>query len=88
MTIPAMMINEFKVPAMADGLRNGPADLVGYQVKYCKADMDDLTETSALQEIETRGLNPNGNVVLLNRDKFTFMDKYFIVLQYMERAPQ
>lgn len=86
--MPGMTTTEFKVPPMADGLKNNrDVMLEGFTVKYCKADMDDVAETQILQQIETRGLN-GIDVVILNRDKFTFMDKYFIVLQYMERSPQ
>ena len=59
-------------------------DFNKYSVKYYKADLDEPTDVLHLQEIETRGIRGN-DVLILNRDKMSFMDKYFLVLQYMEK---
>jgi hypothetical protein len=85
MAIPGMMIEEMPVPSMADGLKNvSSKDLDGYSIKYIKADMDDLAAVADLQRVETLGLRGD-SIILLNRDKYTFLERYFIVLQYMER---
>lgn len=72
------------VPAMGDKLKNTP-DLTGYSVKYIKACIDDLTEMAALQSIETRGISGNGDIIILDRDKYVFMKDYFLIVHYLEK---
>ena len=59
--------------------------LKGYSIKFYKADIDDLEEITMLQDIETRGLQGN-TIVILEHDKFIFMDKYYIIVKYMEKS--
>lgn len=58
-----------------------------YTVKYIKVDMDQPTNVRQLEDIETRGL-AGEEIVLITTDKFTFMEKYFIVLKYLEKKPE
>ena len=78
-----MNITTFEMPGISDKF-NTANSVDGFAVKYFKADLDDLESLSMLQDIETRGLRGE-EVVLLEKDKFTFMEKYFIILKYMER---
>lgn len=57
----------------------------GYTIKYCKADLDEPADMFQLQEIETKSLRGD-EIVLLEKDKYTFLEKYFIVLRYMEKT--
>lgn len=85
MSFPGMNVEEFSLPSMAEGLANSTGkDLSQYSVKYFKADMDDVTDVLELQSIETRGLRGT-DIVLLKSDKYTFLERYFIILQYLEK---
>lgn len=85
MSMPGMLTEEFSLPPMADGLKNSSTgDMSNYSVKYIKADIDDVGDVMMLQEIETRGIRGT-DVILLSREKHTFLAQYFIVLQYLER---
>jgi len=81
------ILNEMPVPAMADKLKNRN-DHSGYTAKYIKANIDDPTEMAELQLIETRGIDGNDEIILLDRDKFTFMQNYYIILHYLEKRPE
>ena len=69
------------------GKMNKKADLSKYAVKYFKANMDEPADMLELSDIETKALHAkpgDEEVVLMSTDKFTFMDKYFIILKYLE----
>jgi hypothetical protein len=77
------------MPGPGSGKLNGQVDLSSYSVKYMKADIDDAAAMLELSTIETRAIHAkpgDEDVVLLEKDKFTFMDKYFIILKYLERT--
>lgn len=83
--IPGIMTEEFNLPAIADGLSNTLGkNLENYSVKYFKADMDDVSDVLELQNIETRALRGT-DIVLLKSDKYTFLERYFIIIQYLEK---
>lgn len=84
--MPGLTTREFALPAVGDGFKNKSA-MDGYSVKYGKFDMDDLEDISLLQDIETRGLQGE-DIVLVEKDKFTFMSSYFIILKYLEKNPE
>lgn len=71
------------MPQIGPKAAGAGADPKKYNIKYIKADMDDITQMLELQLIETRGIRGDG-VLLLSFDKMTFMDRYFIILKYME----
>lgn len=73
----------FEMPGISDKM-NPSKGLEGYSVKYFKADLDDEGDLLELQRIETDGIRGD-NVVILTKDKFTFMERYFLVVSYMER---
>lgn len=56
-----------------------------YAVRYCKANLDEVDQRMALEEIETRGLKGE-EIVIIQRQNFTFMDKMFMVLTYLEKV--
>lgn len=62
----------------------GPS-ISGYAVKHLKADLDDLGQVSLLDKVETDAAMSD-NIVILSRDKFAFMDRYFVILKYMEKT--
>jgi hypothetical protein len=59
-------------------------DFKKYAVKYYKANLDEPVDVMTLQDIETRGVRGD-DVLILNRDKMSFMDKYFLIVQYLEK---
>lgn len=81
-----MLTQEMPIPAMADRLKN-KTGLEGYSIKYLKADLDDLEDLCRLQDLETRGIQGD-SIVLLSRDKHSFMNTYSIILQYAEKNPE
>jgi len=55
-----------------------------YAVRYLKANLDEVDQRMELELLETRGIGGN-EVVTLQRQNFTFMDKFFIIVQYLEK---
>lgn len=60
-----------------------PSDYHNYRVKYAHIDLMDPGSRAELEIIETRAVKDQG-VVVLTKDKYTFMDKFFIVISYLE----
>lgn len=77
-------LEELPIPGMTPKSGAASVDLKDYSVKYYKANLDEPSDTTHLQDIETRGIRGDG-IVVLTREKFTFMDKFFLVIQYMEK---
>lgn len=84
--MPGINVQEFSLPPMADKLKN-KNEYSNYSVKYIKANMDEMGDMGALQEILTRSINGSGDIVVLSRDKFAFMDKMFLIVEYLEKRP-
>lgn len=57
-----------------------------HRVRYSKIDLDDLGSIAELEILETKALRNEG-VYILSKERFSFMDKMFIVVQYIERVP-
>lgn len=85
--MPGIMTQEYPVPSISDKMKN-KSELDGYSYHILKAEADDPVAMSELQLILTRSINGTGDVVLMDKDKFTFMDRYFIVLTYLEKNPE
>lgn len=58
-------------------------DLNDYGVRYAKIDMDDAGSRTELELLETKAIQNRG-IVILTKDKYTFMDKYFVIVSYLE----
>jgi hypothetical protein len=56
----------------------------GYSAKVMKVDLEDLGDVATLENVLTRGMTTD-EIIVLERDKFTFMDKYYVVITYMEK---
>ena len=72
---------------MGDKLKN-KSNGDGYTVKYFKADMDDVVEMAELSMIVTKSIQSDGDIILLSKDKYTFLERMFLVVEYMERNPE
>lgn len=57
----------------------------GHVIKYYKADLDDPSQVIVLQNIETEGLKGD-KIVVVKKDTYVFMDRFFIVIQYLEKT--
>lgn len=65
---------------------NKAFDATKHRVRYSKIDLDDLASIAELEILETKALRNEG-VYILSKEKFPFMDKVFIIVQYIERTP-
>lgn len=87
MTIDPSLINELKDTGMPgfSGKSNEPMSLENYRVRYFKASLDELSDIAELEHIESLSLKKEKDVILLSKDKFSFQDGYYIILQYLEK---
>jgi hypothetical protein len=66
----------------------GKVKLTEYAVKYLKADIDDAASMLQVSSIETKALHAEPGreeVVLIDKSSFTFMDRYFIIIKFLEK---
>lgn len=59
------------------------SDFNNYRVRYAQIDMMDPASRAELEIIETRAIKNQG-IIVLTKDTFTFMDKYYMVISYLE----
>lgn len=86
MAIPNFMAQDLSIPPLADRLKN-KSEFHGYTYKIGKFDLDDLMEVSEMEAVITRGMTTD-EIVVVARDKFSFMDKYFAIVEWMEKSPE
>lgn len=58
-------------------------DYHNYNVRYAHIDMMEPGSRTQLEIIETKAIRGQG-IIVLTKDKYTFMDKYFMVVSYLE----
>lgn len=78
-----MKIENISIPGFGPKSNAKAFDPVNYRVRYGKYDLDDMGAVAELELVETRGLT-GVEVVVLNKDKFSFMDRYLMVVTYLE----
>lgn len=83
MTLPNVGM---EMPDISKKLSNKKT-MAEYTVRWKKFDLADPADLIELSNLETLAMRGD-RVVLLSNDKFTFMDKYFIVYRYMEKNPE
>ena len=66
------------------GNTNTGIDYKKYRVRYLKVEVGEPQDIATLEDIETRGISTT-DIVIINKDKFTFMDKYFLIVTYLEK---
>jgi hypothetical protein len=59
------------------------SDYKNYKVRYAMIDIMDPGSRAELEIIETKAVKGEG-IIVLTKDKYTFMDKFFIVVSYLE----
>lgn len=77
-------VTEFNVPSMVGQTLDPSKIYEKYSVKYKKFNLDEPADVIELQNIETTGLRGE-DIVVLKKDTFPFMDKFFVVIQYLEK---
>lgn len=84
-------MNETKKPFKLEDIGMpsfGPAsegiDHSKYAIKILKVNLDDPSEKTDLEIITTKSISGKGEIIIVERDKFTFMDKYFMIVTYLE----
>lgn len=55
-----------------------------YTVRWKKFDLSDPADLLDLSNVETRALKGD-TIFISSYDKFTFMDKYFVIIKYFEK---
>ena len=76
------------MPGFADmgRVNNGEFDYSKYIVRYLKVDADDPAGLGSLEALETKGLKGT-DIVILNKASWTFMDRYLMLVTYLELNP-
>lgn len=77
-------IDPVTIPGFAPSAKGFDVDK--HRVRYSKIDLDDLGSIAELEILETRALRNQG-VYILSKSNMTFMDKYYVIVQYIERDP-
>lgn len=75
-------IDPVTIPGFAPSAKGFDVDK--HRVRYSKIDLDDPGSIAELEILETRALRNQGTYIL-SKERFSFMDKMFIVVQYIER---
>ena len=77
-------IDPISIPGFGPSIKADEFDASKFRVKYLKIDFDDLGSISELQTLETRAIRNEG-IYVLTKEKFTFNDRYFLVISYLEQ---
>jgi hypothetical protein len=78
-------VETISLPGFANPATSGDFDPKKYKVKYLKLDMDDPVMVATLEMLETQGLT-GVETVILNKTGWTFLDKYLMLVTYLEKA--
>lgn len=65
----------------------GP-DMRKFRVRYAKLDLDEASDILQLESLETAAIRDSSRIVIVNKDKFTFMQKYFLIITYLEKTDE
>lgn len=82
-----MKVETLSLPGFGGGASASDMDPKKFRVRYGKYDLDDMGAIAELELVETRGLF-GVDIVVLNKDKMAFMDKYFLIVTYLERITE
>lgn len=80
-TVSPLKTEEIGLPGYASIKKK---ELENYVVRYLKANIDEPEQRAALESIETRGIRGE-EVVIIQRQTFTFTSSMFVVLTYLEK---
>lgn len=74
--------NPLSLPEMLSSKKKA-SDISHYRVRYKKFNLDDPGDVIELEHIETRAIQNKG-VFIWSKKDFIFMDKLFMLIQYIE----
>lgn len=77
-------VENISIPGFGMSSGNGEFDTSQYKVRYLKVDFDDESLVGTLEQLETEGLG-GVETVILNKTGWTFMDKYLMIVTYLEK---
>jgi hypothetical protein len=58
-----------------------------FRIRYLKLDLDELGDITELERLETKAIRNQG-IFILSKDRFNFMDKIFILVQFLEKIAE
>lgn len=79
----SMKMETLSFPGFGGNSADTNFDPTNYRVRYGKYDLDDMGAMAELELVETRGLVAK-EIVVLTKDKMSFMDKFFVIITYLE----
>jgi hypothetical protein len=82
-----MKVETISLPGFGGGASNDTFNPDQWRVRYSKHDLDDPGAIAELEIIETRGLKGE-EIVVLNKSSFSFMDKMFMIVTYLEKITE
>lgn len=77
------VIQGLSMPGITKKLSESSA-MDNYTVHWKKFDLSDEASILELSLVETRALKGD-EVIIISSDKFTFMDRYFVIIKFMEK---
>lgn len=79
-------IDPVSIPGFGPANQQGALDMKKHRIRYSKIDLDDPGSIAELEILETRAIRNEG-IYIIGKEKFPFMDKVMIVVQYLEKDP-
>lgn len=85
------VVNDIKIESLpfpstaGSKTQGGNKRFNGYRVRYLRVDMTDPTSIAELENVETKAI-VGDNVVLLGKVNYMFMDKFFYIVNYLEKT--
>lgn len=75
---------ETSTPEMIPTTTNSGVSSSNYRIRCIVCNLTDIGETAILEDILTKGLDGK-EIVILEKDKYSFQNNYFMVVTYLEK---
>jgi hypothetical protein len=82
---PKLIDDETSIPGFSGQSSVGEFNPKDYCVRYLKADLDDPSQVTELQDLETRGIRGEG-IILVSRKEFIFQSNVYMLVTYYEKV--
>lgn len=80
-------VDPMSIPGFIPNSAKDGWDPLKWRIRYKKLNMDDAGDVMELELIETKAIRNQG-VYVLSKERFLFMDKIMMLVQYMEKIDQ